>query len=479
MNLGWDARSSAAVRLWINSQPASQTVSAGQSATFTVVASGRGYISYQWYENGAPIGGANSSSYSTPATSSSDNGELFYVVVSNRNGSVTSSTATLTVNAPMVAPSITGQPVNQTVTAGQSATFNVVANGTAPMSYQWQKNGANITGAISSSYTTPATTTGDSGSTFKVVVSNSAGTATSNAAGLTVNAAATPAIQVSPTSFGFGNVVVGSNLSKSLIISNTGSSTLTITQISMTGAVFSASHYTLPLNINAGQQTTITVAFLPTAVGAVSGNLAIASNAPTSPTSVGLSGSGIAATVTLGISPASLSFGNVPTGTTSTTQNATITNTGNSNVAISQIAVSGAGYAMTGGGAPITLAPSQNLVLGVDFSPTSTGSVAGSISIVSNATGSPATVTLSGSGVVQHAVSLSWDASPATVAGYNVYRSTTSGSGYVKINSSLVGGLAYTDSNVTSGTTYFFVTSAVDSGGNESALSNEVSAAIP
>jgi len=102
-------------------------------------------------------------------------------------GTVTSNTATLTVNAAAVGPTITTQPVSQTVTAGQAATFTVVAAGTAPLSYQWQKNGANISGATSASYVTPATTSSDNGATFDVVVSNSAGTVTSNAATLTVN----------------------------------------------------------------------------------------------------------------------------------------------------------------------------------------------------------------------------------------------------------------------------------------------------
>jgi hypothetical protein len=86
-----------------------------------------------------------------------------------------------------VAPYINTQPANQTVTAGQTATFNVTASGTAPLSYQWQKNGADITGATSASYTTLATTTADSGEQFRVVISNSAGNATSNTATLTVN----------------------------------------------------------------------------------------------------------------------------------------------------------------------------------------------------------------------------------------------------------------------------------------------------
>lgn len=84
------------------------------------------------------------------------------------------------------APYITTQPSNQSVALGQTATFTVVASGTAPLSYQWRKSGSDITGATSSSYTTPATTTSDNGETFDVVVSNSAGSATSNAATLTV-----------------------------------------------------------------------------------------------------------------------------------------------------------------------------------------------------------------------------------------------------------------------------------------------------
>src|SRR6266567_4094442 len=86
-----------------------------------------------------------------------------------------------------VAPYVTTQPANQTVTAGQTASFSVVASGTAPLNYQWQKNGADITGATSSSYMTPVTTT-DSGEMFRVMVSNSAGSATSKAATLTVTA---------------------------------------------------------------------------------------------------------------------------------------------------------------------------------------------------------------------------------------------------------------------------------------------------
>jgi hypothetical protein len=385
------------------------------------------------------------------------------------------------VTAAAVAPTITTPPASKTVTIGQTATFTVVAAGTAPLGYQWQKNGANISGGTSASYTTPATATTDSGSTFRVVVSNTAGTATSAAATLTVNPAPAPAIQVSSTSISFGNDVVGSNSSQLLVITNTGAATLTITQVNETGSAFSVSGYTLPLSVNAGNQTTIAVAFLPTSVGAASGNISVVSNAPTSPTSVGLSGTGIAATFTLGISPASLSFGNVTTNTSSATQNVTLTNTGNSKVTISQITLSGSGYSMTGGSAPVTLTPSQNLILTNQFSPTVAGSVSGSLSMVSNASGSPAAVPLSGTGVVpvQHSVALTWTASTSTISGYNVYRGAVSGGPYTKINSSPVAILTYSDSTVLSGSTYYYVTTAVDSSGDESVYSNAASAPIP
>ena len=180
--------SAATVAPSITTQPAGRTATAGQTATFSVTAGGTSPFSYQWNKNGAAISSATSSSYTTPATTTSDSGAQFTVVVANSAGTVTSTAAVLTVNAMSIAPSITTQPASPTVTAGHTATFSVIAGGTSPFSYQWNKNGTAISGATSSSYTTPATTTSDSGAQFTVVVANSAGTVTSTAAVLTVNA---------------------------------------------------------------------------------------------------------------------------------------------------------------------------------------------------------------------------------------------------------------------------------------------------
>src|SRR5271155_4196445 len=90
----------------------------------------------------------------------------------------------------VIAPTITVQPVSTSVAAGQTATFRVTAAGTAPLQYQWYKNAVLIDGATAAIYTTPATTTADSGSPFEVIVRNTAGALTSDVAMLTVTATA-------------------------------------------------------------------------------------------------------------------------------------------------------------------------------------------------------------------------------------------------------------------------------------------------
>ena len=179
----------ALVKPSITQQPSNQTVTAGQTATFSVTATGTAPLSYQWQQSTMPIAGATLASYTTPAVAASDNGSQFRVVVTNLTGSTTSNSATLTVGSALVAPSITQQPSNQTVTAGQTATFSVVASGTVPLTYQWQKGTTAITGATSASYTMLAPSVSDNGSQFQVVVSNAVGNVTSKAATLTVNAA--------------------------------------------------------------------------------------------------------------------------------------------------------------------------------------------------------------------------------------------------------------------------------------------------
>ncbi|MGB6668693.1 MAG: hypothetical protein WBE73_10145 [Candidatus Acidiferrum sp.] len=205
----------AAVAPAITTQPANQTVTVGQTATFSVIATGTAPLGYQWLKNSANITGATAASYTTPATASTDNGAQFDVVVSNGAGSKTSTMARLTVNAAALAPTIATQPANQTVTVGQTATFSVTATGTAPLTYQWQKNSANIAGATSATYTTPATASTDTGAKFDVIVSNALGSQTSTMATLTVNPANTSTINV--VTYHYDNLRTGQNLNETIL----------------------------------------------------------------------------------------------------------------------------------------------------------------------------------------------------------------------------------------------------------------------
>jgi len=172
------------VRPSITTHPESQTVDVGASVTFSVSASGTPPLTYQWRKGTNSISGANASAYTIGSAQTSDQGE-YDVVVSNSAGSVTSSTATLVVVPPLVRPSITNQPVSQTVEVGASVTFSVSASGTPPLAYQWRKYGDDIGGANTSVHTIDSAQTSDQGD-YDVVVSNSAGSVTSSTATLVV-----------------------------------------------------------------------------------------------------------------------------------------------------------------------------------------------------------------------------------------------------------------------------------------------------
>ena len=277
----------------ITTQPANRTVNAGQTANFSVVATGTGTLTYQWKKNGAAIGGAIAASYTTPATVASDNGASFTVTVTGTSGSVTSNAATLTVNAPPAPPSITTQPANKTVVVGQTATFSVTATGAGTLTYQWKKGGTAIGGATSSSYTTPATATGDNGTQFTVTVTNSVGNTTSNAATLTVNAAATLILNASQTTLNFSSVNIGSNSILPVVFTNGGNSDVTISNVTITGAGYTASGVSSGQIVKSGQTATLNVTFTPSATGPLPGSVKVTSNATNSPASVTLSGTGV------------------------------------------------------------------------------------------------------------------------------------------------------------------------------------------
>ena len=171
----------------ISVQPQGQTVSQGQSPSFSVLASGSAPLAYQWLFYGTNLPTATASSY-TVTNAQPSNAGPYSVIVSNTYGMATSSVATLTVIVP---PTITNQPQSQTVDQGTSASFSVSASGTTPFAYQWLFNGTNIAAATASSYTRTNAQPADGGN-YSVTVSNSAGSVTSSPAMLTVNQVPTP-----------------------------------------------------------------------------------------------------------------------------------------------------------------------------------------------------------------------------------------------------------------------------------------------
>lgn len=186
----------------ITSQPAAAAASVGDTVQFGVVAVGAAPLTYEWFRGTTPIPNSNAATLTLTNVQFADAGD-YRVIVSNDLGSATSNTATLTVTAAPTPVAITAQPASLTRNVGEAATFSVTATGSAPISYQWRRNGADIPGATAATYAIASVLPGDAGD-YTVFVSNAGGTATSNVATLLVNIPG-GAVQIVADSFTDGN----------------------------------------------------------------------------------------------------------------------------------------------------------------------------------------------------------------------------------------------------------------------------------
>src|ERR1700747_3745143 len=288
-------------------------------------------------------------------------------------------------------------------------------------------------------------------------------------------------LSATPSSASFGKVVMGNTNSQPIRLNNTGSGSVTISSANVSGKGFRIGGLSVPLTIASGRSATFDVMFEPTISGSVAGWVSLVSNAADSPFTIPLGGTGVEAALLLGANPSSVNFGPVKIDGSSSSD-VTLTNHGNSNVTISSVLVSGAGFSKGNAIAGVTLTPTQSATLKLEFAPTKAGSATGSVTITSNATNSPTKIALSATGALQdsHSVTLRWDPSTsAGIVGYYVYRGTESGGPYSKVNSSAIAGTQYTDNSVQAGHTYYYVVRSVESNGVQSSYSAQVSAIVP
>ncbi len=398
---------------------------------------------------------------------------------------------------------------------------------------------------------------------------------------ITASGVTAGALASSPASLSFGSVQASNPKTVAGTLTNSGGSSISITQANISGTGFTLSGLTLPLTLAAGQSKSFNVTFTPQAGGSASGSLAIVSNASNPTLSIPLTASSATPGV-LSTSDSSLTFGSVPVAG-SATQSETLTNTGGSTVTVTQANVSGSAFKTSGLSLPLTLSPGQSFTFGAVFNPTTGGSITGSISVISDASDSSLTISLAGTATVagqlarepglaelwhghrgtnkkparhadrqqlqhhgdgrQHdhfrvqgewafppahlaagqsasftvtftpqssgtasasgafasnaanssavqsltrhrrraasdSVALSWSPSASSVVAYNVYRGTSSGGSYSKI-SAMNASTSYIDDTVQAGQTYVYVTTAVDGSGKESSNSNQALAVIP
>jgi len=250
-----------------------------------------------------------------------------------------------------------------------------------------------------------------------------------------------------------------------------------ISSAQVTGAGFSTSGLTLPMSIGAGQNAAFNVVFAPTSAGNATGSISVVSNAPNSPLAIATSGIGMASTPSLSSSTTSLDFGSVSVGS-SGALGVTLTNTGNVNITLASVLVTGAGFSANGPGANTTLTPGRTAVLNVMFAPSATESMAGSIAVTSNA--GALSIALAGRGgqLSSDSVTLNWNASTSDIVGYNIYRALADGT-YAEINNAPLVLTNYTDTNIQSGQTYTYVVTAMNSDNVESGYSDPTIATIP
>jgi Abnormal spindle-like microcephaly-assoc'd, ASPM-SPD-2-Hydin len=288
-----------------------------------------------------------------------------------------------------------------------------------------------------------------------------------------------------PNSVDFSTVVVGQKNTQTVKLANSGTSNLQISNVQIAGQGLSIAGISFPLTLAPQASQLFNIEFAPASAGAVNGTLTVMSNLA-NPATVTVTGVGANAFEELQTNPVSINFGQVKV-ETKNTQTVIVTNSGNSNLAVNQVELTGSGFSLSGLPSEFELAPRQEISFLVLFGPQVKGTVTGYIKFIGKELYAPVSIALSGDGTaagstppsVSHTVKLQWDASPGNISGYDVYRAGSSGGPYTKLTASPIDKLEYVDSDVVSGHEYFYVVTSLNSGGNQSKYSTQISVSIP
>jgi hypothetical protein len=441
------------------------TLAPGQSTTATVnfapksAGSSQGTISVSVLGDAASASVTMSGQGVTPGSLSSSPGSLSFGSVTI--GAASALTLSVTNNGGTAVSISQGSSSNGAFTlSGISLPASVPANQSISMSVTFTPTAA---GPVSGNLTL----TSDAGNSPTTVALSGTGVASPGT------------LATNPTSLPFGNVQVGSSSSLSESVTNNGGTQVTISQATTGNGLFTIGGLTLPAKIPAGKSLTFSVTFSPSSVGSASASLTLVSDASNSPTTIGLSGTGTAVGQ-LSVTPASLNFGNVVVGANSSLT-AGLKATG-ATVTVTSLSGTNAEFTVSGLNLPVSISAGQTASFTVTFTPQASGTAGTTLNFVSNASNSPTPLSVTGNGTPapQHRVDLSWNASTSQgVAGYNIYRSTAQGTGYSQINTALNATTMYTDNQVSAGATYYYVATAVDGAGEESAYSNEIKVTVP
>ena len=252
---------------------------------------------------------------------------------------------------------------------------------------------ATLAAGASCTFTVTATPTGLGAANGSVTVVDSAVGSPHNAA-LTVTGVA-PIASLTPSSFNYGNQPVGTQgSSHDFVLANTGTGLMTITSIGVTGDYLITTN-TCGTNVAAGLNCVISIAFKPTAAGTRAGILSVVDSAAGSPHQSSLTGNGTSLTVL--ITPSSLTYASRTVGTTSPPQTASLQNTGNTTLNLTSVGVTG-DYAISSNTCGSTVAAGVTCAIGVTFTPTATGTRTGTLTFTDNANGSPQQVPITGTG---------------------------------------------------------------------------------